>query len=60
MIDKMKDCGRRLAQEYRLMEKPRMKRLSEDTVRIAGTALILAVALKMIDTGFAAALGMLF
>lgn len=48
---------RRLACEYKAMYKPDRRTLAKDTCRIAGTAVIAAIVLKITDAGFAALLG---
>lgn len=51
-------CGvTRLVTEYKTMHKPDRRTLMKDTVRIAGTAMVCAAVLKIVDTGFAALLG---
>jgi hypothetical protein len=50
---------KRLATEYKVMYKPDGRTLILDTIRIAGTAAVSAVVLKVVDTGFAALLGAL-
>ena len=49
----------RLVTEYKTMRKPDRKTLMKDSVRITGTAVISAIVLKIVDTGFAALLGLL-
>lgn len=51
--------ARRLVTEYKTMHKPDRHTLVKDTVRITGSAIILAVILKMTDMVFAALLGLL-
>lgn len=48
---------KRLYKEYKTMHKPDRKTLMKDSARIAGSAVCLGIALKIIDTGFAALLG---
>lgn len=48
---------RKLVMEYKGMHKPGRKELAIDTARIVAISGICAVALKIIDTGFAALLG---
>lgn len=57
-MKKIKYTLKRLATEYQTTHKPDRRRLMKDTVRIAGTAFIGAVVLKLVDTGFAALLGL--
>lgn len=50
---------KRLGAEYRSMHRPDKKTLVKDTARTAGTAFIAAAVLKIVDTGFAAVLGLI-
>lgn len=58
-MKKIAYCMKRLATEYKAMHKPTGRELMTDTARIAGTAAVAAVVLKVVDTGFAALLGAL-
>lgn len=58
-MKKITYCMKRLATEYKVMYKPDGRTLILDTIRIAGTAAVVAVVLKVVDTGFAALLGAL-
>ncbi len=58
-MKKITYCMKRLATEYKVMYKPDGRTLILDTIRIAGTAAVAAVVLKVVDTGFAALLGAL-
>lgn len=49
---------KRLIAEYKVMHKPDKKTLMQDTYRIAGSAILAGVVLKVVDTGFAALLGL--
>lgn len=57
-MNKIKYTVRRLNTEYKLLRKPDRKTLWKDTVRVVVTAAVSAVALKIVDTGFAALLGL--
>lgn len=50
---------KRLITEYKSMHKPDRQTLMKDTFRIAGTAMAAGIVLKMVDTGFAAILGLI-
>ena len=56
-MKKITYCMKRLATEYKVMYKPDGRTLMLDTIRIAGTAAVAAVVLKVVDTGFAGAPG---
>ena len=58
-MKKITYCMKRLATEYKVMYKPDGRTLIRETIRIAGTAAVSAVVLKVVDTGFAALLGAL-
>lgn len=58
-MSKIKHIFHRLGAEYKAMHKPSGRELVIWTSKIAGCACIAAVALKIVDTGFAALLGLI-
>lgn len=58
-MKKIKYCFKRLGAEYKAMHKPDGKTLMKDTMRIMGSAAAAAIVLKLVDTGFAALLGLI-
>ena len=50
---------KRLITEYKNMHKPDRKTLIKDTFRIGGTAVAAGIVFKIVDTGFAALLGLI-
>lgn len=58
-MNKIKYTVKRLNTEYQRLHKPDRKTLWKDTVRVVATAAVSAVVLKIVDTGFAALLGLL-
>lgn len=58
-MKKIRYIGHRLITEYKTMYKPDGHTLMQSTFRIAGTAAVGAVVFKIVDTGFAALLGII-
>lgn len=58
-MKKIKYILQRLKTEYKGMYKPSGHELFVETAKIAGCAGMSAVALKLVDTGFAALLGLI-
>lgn len=48
-----------LKKEYGALHKPSGKELMTETIKIAGCSCICAIALKIVDIGFAALLGLI-
>lgn len=58
-MKKTKHIFHRLCAEYKAMRKPSGRELVIETSKIAGCACIAAIMLKIVDTGFAALLGLI-